>query len=117
MTFRIRSKAFATYLRQEVGYFDQEENNSNLICSRLSSDALAIQQMTGTRLGTICETFAMMTIALILGGIVDWQITVILLAFLIFGFFFAFVYVKVDARLRAKTATLFDRSNAVRVKF
>ncbi|CAF1062292.1 unnamed protein product [Rotaria sordida] len=39
---RIRSKAFACLLRQEVAYFDRPENNSNTICTRLSSDATAL---------------------------------------------------------------------------
>ncbi|CAF0927563.1 unnamed protein product [Rotaria sordida] len=43
---RIRSKAFACLLRQEVAYFDRPENNSNTICTRLSSDATAVQEMT-----------------------------------------------------------------------
>ncbi|CAF1176944.1 unnamed protein product [Rotaria sordida] len=55
LTQRIRSKAFACLLRQEVAYFDRPENSSGAICTRLSSHASAIQEMTGTRLGVICE--------------------------------------------------------------
>ncbi|CAF3911641.1 unnamed protein product [Rotaria sordida] len=55
LTERIRSKAFACLLRQEVAYFDRPENSSGAICTRLSSDASAVQEMTGTRLGVICE--------------------------------------------------------------
>ncbi|CAF3669907.1 unnamed protein product [Rotaria sp. Silwood1] len=51
LTQRIRSKAFACLLRQEVAYFDRPENSSGAICTRLSSGASAIQEMTGTRLG------------------------------------------------------------------
>ncbi|CAF5112448.1 unnamed protein product, partial [Rotaria sp. Silwood1] len=53
LTQRIRSKTFSCLLRQEVAYFDRPENSSGAICTRLSSDALAIQEMTGTRLGVI----------------------------------------------------------------
>ncbi|CAF3827058.1 unnamed protein product [Rotaria sordida] len=59
LTHRIRSKAFACLLRQEVAYFDRPENSSGAICTRLSSDASAIQEMTGLRLGTICEGIAL----------------------------------------------------------
>jgi len=51
LTQRVRSKAFACLLRQEVAYFDRSENSSGAICARLSTEASAIQQMTGTRLG------------------------------------------------------------------
>ncbi|CAF2964711.1 unnamed protein product [Rotaria sp. Silwood2] len=43
LTQRLRAKAFACLLRQEVAYFDLPENSSGAICTRLSSDALAIQ--------------------------------------------------------------------------
>ncbi|CAF3676748.1 unnamed protein product, partial [Rotaria sordida] len=45
LTQRIRSKAFACLLRQEVAYFDQPENTSGAISIRLSTQASAIQQM------------------------------------------------------------------------
>ncbi|CAF1332254.1 unnamed protein product [Rotaria sp. Silwood1] len=45
LTERICTKAFAHYLRQEVAFFDLLENISGAIANRLSSDALAIQQM------------------------------------------------------------------------
>ncbi|CAF3527728.1 unnamed protein product [Rotaria sp. Silwood1] len=67
LTERIRAKAFAHLLRQEVAFFDRPENSSGAICNRLSSDALAIQQMTGTRLGIICESIATFGIGFVLG--------------------------------------------------
>ncbi|CAF3082654.1 unnamed protein product [Rotaria sp. Silwood2] len=67
LTERIRSKAFACLLRQEVAYFDRPENSSGAICVRLSSDALAVQEMTGTRLGAICEVGAMSFFAILSG--------------------------------------------------
>ncbi|CAF3344673.1 unnamed protein product, partial [Rotaria sp. Silwood2] len=59
LTQRIRSKAFACLLHQEVAYFDRPENSSGAICARLSSDASAVQEMTVTRLGlaTNCDRF------------------------------------------------------------
>ncbi|CAF3690454.1 unnamed protein product [Rotaria sp. Silwood1] len=59
LTQRIRSKAFECLLRQEIAYFDRPENSSGSICAWLSSDASAIQQMTGTRLGAISEALAL----------------------------------------------------------
>ncbi|CAF1535771.1 unnamed protein product, partial [Rotaria sordida] len=67
LTERIRSKAFACLLRQEVAYFDRPENSSGAICTRLSSDASAVQEMTGTRLGVICEVLALSFFGIIFG--------------------------------------------------
>ncbi|CAF3793064.1 unnamed protein product [Rotaria sp. Silwood1] len=60
LTQRIRSKTFSCLLRQEVAYFDRPENSSDAICTRLSSDAPAIQEMTGTRLGLAVEVISNM---------------------------------------------------------
>ncbi|CAF4034340.1 unnamed protein product [Rotaria sp. Silwood2] len=68
LTQRIRVQAFACLLRQEVAYFDRPENNSGAIFTRLSSDASAIQEMIGTRLGVICETLALIRIASSISG-------------------------------------------------
>ncbi|CAF4110700.1 unnamed protein product, partial [Rotaria sordida] len=67
LTERIRSKAFACLLRQEVAYFDRPENSSGAICTRLSSDASAVQEMTGTRLGVIFEVLALSFFGIIFG--------------------------------------------------
>ncbi|CAF0927629.1 unnamed protein product [Rotaria sordida] len=67
LTQRIRSKAFACLLRQEVAYFDRPENSSGAICARLSSDASAVQEMTGTRLGIICEAVALSFFGILFG--------------------------------------------------
>ena len=95
MTQRIRSKAFACLLRQEIAYFDRPENSSGAVCVRLSSEAAAIQEMAGTRLGVICEGFALTCFGLIFGILVSWQLTIIVfIAFLIVA-----VVVYLDVRL------------------
>lgn len=43
MTKRLRSTAFKTILRQEIGWFDQKENNVGTLCTRLSVEAAAVQ--------------------------------------------------------------------------
>src|ERR1700722_20174175 len=91
LTQRIRAKAFASLLRQEVAYFDLPENSSGSICSRLSSDALAVQQMTGTRLGIICETLAMFAFGLVLGFLLNWELTLIVFFFLVAMFIVAYM--------------------------
>ncbi|CAF1052606.1 unnamed protein product [Rotaria sordida] len=74
---RIRSKAFACLLRQEVAYFDRPENNSNTICTRLSSDATAVQEMSNTRLGVICEALTVIFFGILFGCLISWQLILI----------------------------------------
>jgi ATP-binding cassette subfamily B (MDR/TAP) protein 1 len=117
LTHRIRSKAFACLLRQEVAYFDQSENSSGAICVRLSSDAAAIQAMTGTRLGVICEAFALSCFGLIFGIFISWQLTIItFVALLIIG-----IVVYLDMRLilyqSQKSDVILGHASSVRLDF
>ncbi|CAF1460739.1 unnamed protein product, partial [Adineta steineri] len=75
---RIRSKAFACLLRQEVAYFDRPENSSGAICTQLSSNAAAIEDMTGSRLGVICETLSLCVFGFLLGLFYNLDLTIII---------------------------------------
>ncbi|CAF1554487.1 unnamed protein product, partial [Adineta steineri] len=75
---RLRSKSFACFLRQEVAYFDRPENSSGAICTQLSSNAAAIEDMAGTRLGIICQALSMSTFGFLLGSFYNWQLTMII---------------------------------------
>ncbi|CAF1668749.1 unnamed protein product, partial [Rotaria sordida] len=86
LTQRIRLKAFACLLRQEVAYFDRPENSSGAICTRLSSDASALQNMATTRLGFICEALALSFFGILFGFFINWQLTLIAFSPLIIVF-------------------------------
>lgn len=43
LTRRVRKMAFAAMLRQNVGWFDEAQNNTGALCTRLSVDASRIQ--------------------------------------------------------------------------
>ncbi|CAF1071435.1 unnamed protein product [Rotaria sordida] len=96
LTQRIRSKAFACLLRQEIAYFDRPENSSGAICARLSSDASAVQGMAGARLGAICEALALSFFGILFGCFISWQLTLI-----VFGPLFCyFLVIYGEMRLR-----------------
>ncbi len=43
---RLRVRALATYLRQEVGWHDQDVNNSAALCVRLSTDCDDVKRVS-----------------------------------------------------------------------
>jgi len=43
LTKRLRAKAFRAILRQEIAWFDDPDNNTGALCTRLSTEAAAIQ--------------------------------------------------------------------------
>ncbi|KAL2915805.1 hypothetical protein HK105_204752 [Polyrhizophydium stewartii] len=58
LTERIRERVFASILRQDVGFFDDEANATGVLTSNLSSDAQKVQAASGTTLGVILQFLA-----------------------------------------------------------
>ncbi|CAF3942686.1 unnamed protein product [Rotaria sordida] len=117
LTERIRIKAFAHLLCQEIAFFDRPENSSGAICNRLSSDALAIQQMTGARLGIVCESIAMFGIGVVLGVFVSWQLTLIVLFYIVSLFVIAVMQIRWQARLNKRSDDILELASSVRPTF
>ena len=48
---RMRIMSFKSMLRQEIGWYDLDENNLGALVTRLSSDASALKGFTGPTFG------------------------------------------------------------------
>ncbi|CAF3728152.1 unnamed protein product [Rotaria sordida] len=86
--------------------------SSGAICNRLSSDALAIQQMAGIRLGIVCESMAMFGIGLLLGLLVSWQLTLIALFYIVSIFVLAFMQIRWQARLNKRSECILELASS-----
>ncbi|CAF4125410.1 unnamed protein product [Rotaria magnacalcarata] len=116
LTERIRLKAFGHLLRQEMAFFDFPENSSGAICNRLSSDALAVQQIVGARLGIVCEAIATFGFGIILGMYFSWQLTLVVLVYILFLFFLAFVQICWQARLKKRSDAILGPASSLAVQ-
>ncbi|CAF4977243.1 unnamed protein product [Rotaria sp. Silwood1] len=113
LTQRIRAKAFAQLLRQEMAYFDLPENRSGSVCNRLSSEALAIQELLGARLGVICEAFATIGFGFSLGFFYSWLLTLILFVYSICMFLISFFQIRWQAQLNKRSEGIFGQASAL----
>jgi ATP-binding cassette subfamily B (MDR/TAP) protein 1 len=84
LTQRLRSKTFNAILRQEIAYFDDPANTTGALCTRLSTEASAVQGATGIRLGVMAQNFAALGSALIISFVFSWQLTLLILGFVPF---------------------------------
>ncbi|CAF1514394.1 unnamed protein product [Adineta ricciae] len=116
LTERIRIKAFSYLLRQEISFFDLPENSSGSICIRLASDALSIQQMTGTRLGLIFESLTMIISSLLFGSIIHWQLSPIIFLSTLFVFIIAFIEVNSQSRLSKQTSSILEQTSSLTIQ-
>ncbi|CAF1544603.1 unnamed protein product [Adineta ricciae] len=116
LTQRIRSKAFACLLRQEVAYFDQTENSSGAISTRLSTDASAIQELTGSRLGVICQSFAMSCIGLLFGIFFNWQLTMIIFFSSFTIAILGYLYIRFNMWLNQQSGLIIERASSLAIE-
>lgn len=43
LTMRLRQLSFRALMRQDIAYFDEQKNNTGALCTRLSTEASAVQ--------------------------------------------------------------------------
>ncbi|CAF4173017.1 unnamed protein product, partial [Adineta steineri] len=110
---RLRSKAFACFLRQEVAYFDRPENSSGAICNHLSSNAAAIQDMAGSRLGVICETLSLAVFGCLLGFFYNWQLTMITAIPLVILLIVSIIQIRLSSWLKTQSDLIYGQASTL----
>lgn len=81
LTQRLRSIVFRALLRQDIAFFDQSNNNTGALCSRLAIEASAVQGATGVRLGIICQYLATLGTGVIVSFVFSWQLSLLVIGF------------------------------------
>lgn len=110
---RIRQKSFSCLLRQEVAYFDRSENSSGAICTRLNSDAAAIQELAGTRLGLIIEIFSLSVFGFVIGCIINWELAFIGFTAFVFIAIVLYVHFQVNVWFTEKSSPIVGEAGMV----
>ena len=79
---RLRGLIFETMLRQEVGWFDNPSNGTGALCSKLSTDAAAVQGATGQRIGTMIQSCSTIVLSVGLSIYYEWRLGLVGTAFI-----------------------------------
>lgn len=80
LTKRVREKMFTSVLRNEIAWFDREENASARIAARLSLDAHNVRSAIGDRISVIVQNSALLLVACTAGFILQWRLALVLIA-------------------------------------
>ncbi|KAG2202626.1 hypothetical protein INT47_002058 [Mucor saturninus] len=76
---RFRAKIFEAYLRQEIGFFDIEENNTGALTTKLAVDARNVNEMITKVWGDVTQLTATIVIGLGLALSYSWKLSLITL--------------------------------------
>ncbi|KAG6514013.1 hypothetical protein ZIOFF_024351 [Zingiber officinale] len=80
LTKRVREKMFMSVLRNEIAWFDREENASARIAGRLTSDAHNVRSAIGDRISVIVQNTSLMLVAFTAGFILEWRLSLVLVS-------------------------------------
>ncbi|KAJ7969541.1 ABC transporter B family protein [Quillaja saponaria] len=80
LTKRIRLSMLEKILTFETAWFDEEQNSSGVLCSKLSNEASMVKSLVADRVSLIVQTTSSVTIAMILGLVVAWKLALVMIA-------------------------------------
>ncbi|KAK6935921.1 ABC transporter-like, ATP-binding domain, partial [Dillenia turbinata] len=80
MTERVRRMMFSAILRNEVGWFDKEENSADNLSMRLANDATFVRAAFSNRLSILVQDSAAIVVALLIGMLLEWRMALVALA-------------------------------------
>lgn len=77
---RARDRAFRTMLRQDITFFDQEENASGALTTFLSKETTHLAGLSGVTLGTILTVLTTLIGAIVLAIAIAWKLGLVISA-------------------------------------
>ncbi|CAK9263783.1 unnamed protein product [Sphagnum jensenii] len=113
LTKRIRVQMLANILRNEVGWYDRDENASGAISSRLASDANMIRSLVGDRISLLVQVVGAMSVSFIVALIVLWKLALVMISvqpLILFCY-----YMKKKLLTRIAVASIQAQQNAAQV--
>ncbi|CAN6486540.1 unnamed protein product [Victoria cruziana] len=80
LTLRVRQMMFRAILRNEIGWFDDMENASGVLASRLETDATLLRTIVVDRSTILLQNISLVTTSFIIAFILNWRITLVVIA-------------------------------------
>ncbi|KAG2680302.1 hypothetical protein I3760_11G094100 [Carya illinoinensis] len=80
LTLRVREKMFSAILRNEIGWFDDMNNTSSMLSSRLESDATLLRTIVVDRTTILLQNVGLVVGSFIIAFSLNWRITIVVVA-------------------------------------
>ncbi|KAL7191798.1 hypothetical protein ACSBR2_023801 [Camellia fascicularis] len=80
LTKKVRESTFAKIMTFEIEWFDQEDNSSGALYSRLATDATMVRTLVADILALVTQAISSATLSLILGLVLAWKLALAAIA-------------------------------------
>ncbi|TKY58287.1 ABC transporter B family member 2 [Spatholobus suberectus] len=80
LTLRAREKMFSAILKSEIGWFDDTNNTSSMLSSRLETDATFLRTVVVDRSTILLQNVGLVVASFIIAFMLNWRITLVVLA-------------------------------------
>ncbi|EEU46536.1 uncharacterized protein NECHADRAFT_104160 [Fusarium vanettenii 77-13-4] len=77
LVHRVRDRAFRTMLRQDVSFFDRDENTSGALTSFLSTETTHVAGLSGVTLGTLLMVSTTLISAIAMSLAIGWKLSLV----------------------------------------
>jgi ATP-binding cassette subfamily B (MDR/TAP) protein 1 len=74
---RVRDRAFRTMLRQDIEFFDKEENTAGALTSFLSTETTHVAGLSGVTLGTLLTVVTTLVAAITVSTALAWKLALV----------------------------------------
>lgn len=104
LIWRARNQAFRTMLRQDIAFFDRDENSAGALTSFLSTETTYLAGLSGSTLGTILVVSTTLVAACVLSLSIGWKLALVCIStipvLLACGFFRFWMLARFQARAK-----------------
>ncbi|KAF5938716.1 hypothetical protein HYC85_022975 [Camellia sinensis] len=80
LTLRVREMMFSAILSNEIGWFDDTNNTSSMLASRLESDATLLRTVVVDRSTVLIENVGLVVTSFIIAFILNWRLMLVVMA-------------------------------------
>lgn len=110
LVHRIRYRAFRSMLRQDVEFFDRDENTAGALTSFLSTEATHMAGLSGATLGTILMSLTTLVGCFAVSLAIGWKLALVCIATVPVLLACGFLRVWQLAQFRARSQKAYERS-------
>jgi ABC-type multidrug transport system fused ATPase/permease subunit len=78
----LRKQLFRSLLRQEIGFFDETQNTSGALTSRLSADTALVSGVLGPQMGSAFQSMVTLVVGMVVAFTSSWRLALAVLGFM-----------------------------------